>query len=331
MALIRTIAQVHATKLRVSNLDEDATLPDMDEAQRLYILPYIGAALIAELETTIDGIDGAETPENLPYRTLLPYVQKPLAAFAYWAELPVMHSRITEAGVRRTTTDNMPAAYKWEYEEAHSYLEDRAYSTLEALLVYLEANAETFADTYGASDQKQDREKQLIKSGEEFTTLYKLFQPSRTYHHLKPLLQDVELMYIAPAIGAEFYDELKALASPSALETKAINLLKLAMANISIYLATEKLPCRISANGFDVLNSMGNNTSERAQAAETMLSKVGQAAKLFGEKYLNQCLSVLNENATAEVFTTFFESKFYTAPGNKIIDRKNDSRKIFRF
>lgn len=331
MALIRTIQEVHDTKLKISSLDEDASLPDIDEAQRLYILPHLGAALIAQCEAAADApsnpFNDAEIADAL---VLLPYVQKPLAAFAYWNDMAAMHSRITDAGIRRTTTDNMPAAYKWEYEEATNYLEERAYSTLEALLVWLEANKTNYPN-YTSSDAYTARQAQIFKDGREFNNYYTLHQPHRTFYYLLPLQHEAELLYVVPLIGEDFFTSLKTDATPDADTLQALVLLKYALANLTVHLAAKKLPCRFGADGFDVRQSTGNNTSERAAATDKQMGSMGQAAEVHGTKYLNQLRDMLNIKASETVFADYFSGEKYKAPGTKIIDRQNGLRKIFRF
>jgi hypothetical protein len=329
MALITTLEQVQATGLRITNIDRGARLPDMDFAQQEYLLPHLGQTLL----TALEGPD--LTPE---YETLLAMVQKPLAAFAYWNDLPHIHSRITDAGVRRTTTDNTPSAYRWEYEEARSYLEERAYALLEMLLAFLDTNQDDYPEWATDEDVQELRAQVLMKSGKDFSQRYRLHQPYRCYYYLVPIVHDVERLYLEPMIGAAFlqsFREKTATTELTAEEKQAMMLMKLAIAHLTIFEASKRLPCTITPLGFMVRNTPAGETNRTGAdgmtpARQEVLNRAADASYVHGKKTLANLRKYLNETASPTVLEDYYTSEFYDSANTPILDRKNDTRKIFR-
>lgn len=334
MALITTIDQIQATGLRLTNMDRAARLPDIELATNEYLLPYLGKGLLDALEANT-----ADPTPDAFLTALLPLVRKPLAAFAYWHELPHMHTRLSDAGVRRTTTDNAPTAYRWEYDEARSYLEERAYITLETLLAYLDANAVDYPLWEDDVAVQALRKSLVMKSGAAFSTCYRLHQPYRSYYYLAPIVLDVERMYLEPLIGKDFLQTFRDRGATDAIEPEeqvALDLMKRAIAQLTIFEASKKLPCTVTASGFMVRNTPGSletggGKDGLQQADVQTLQRAADAAYIQGKKQLAALRKYLNETASAIVLADYFTSTYYDAGNTPIVDRGNSTRKIFRW
>ncbi len=330
MALITTVEQVKATGLRITNIDRSAWLPDMDFAQQQYLQPHLGKDLLDALAAD------TLTPE---YTALLALVRKPLAAFAYWNDLPHLHSRITDAGVRRTTSDNTPAAYRWEYEEARGYLEEQAYAWLEAVLTFLDENRDDYAEWDTDTTVQAYRNRLLMKSGKDLSEYYRLHQPYRSFYYLAPVVLDVERMYLEPMIGKAFLQTFrdKEVTTPfTDEELQAFSLMKSAVAQLTIYEASKKLPCTVTASGFMVRNTpasteTGAGRDGMVPADQATLQRAADAAMVQGKKYLAALRKYLNTTASPTVMEDYYNSEYYSADNTAVLDRKNDSRKMFRF
>lgn len=327
--LLKTIAEVKAV-LRISNLDDDSTLPDIESAEQTYIIPAIGQDLYDALNAgyNADPVDLVQIEMDL-----LKKIQKPLAAFAYLDDIGIIHAQITNAGIRRTSTDNMPSAFRWEVDGVKDALANRAYQGMESLLQYLEKYKDQFPDWTNSNAYKR-RTAYLIKSGYDFSDNFNLYQPLRTYNALYGIMGDVEELYIIPAIGKTFFDELKALTNPDTNQVRVIADLKKAIAHLCIRHACEKLPVRISDAGFTVNTAIGSNdtaNANRENVPNTNLSLLVSSCDRDGKNYLLKAKSFLDANAAAGIFATYFNSPLYTAPAdpNAPIDDPNSRRKIF--
>ncbi len=327
MALLKTITEVKAV-LRISNLDSNSRLPDIESAEETYIIPWIGQALYNTLQTAYD----ASTLSTIQ-QALLKKIQKPLAAFAYLDDIGLIHARITDAGIRRTTTDNMPAAYRWEVDEVKNALASRAYQGLESMLEFLEKEQAQFTD-WTTSEAYQRRKRFLIRNGYQFTEQFTLFQPLRTYNMLLAIMADVEELYVNQLIGKAYFTEIKGLAAPTTDEKQVIGDLKKGIAHLVIMHAAEKLPVRIGEAGFTVLNSSSGNDSGSAgqqTASDNTLSTLINSCHREGNKYLLKAKAYLDEKASGSVFANYFSSSHYVAPldPGEQPDDPNARRKIF--
>lgn len=336
MALITTIAEVKAV-MRISNLDLDGSLPDIEAAQESRLQPYLGADFIFDLQAAKDTPAGTEEePVEQPTALMLQLLakaQKALAYFAYHDDLGNIHARLTDAGVRRNTTDGMPAAFRWEYEALKESLIEKAYQALESLLLLMEQNSlQDELATWLSSDGYTRRNKYLIKSPLDFDDRYSIYQPFRSYHLLQSCMADVEKLYVYGCIGKTFYAILSALAEPSDIEKEAIELLKDAIVNLSISQAFKKLPVRITDKGLTVFQGGGDGKdADRGSAPETYATQVENTAEANGYAYLAQLKKLLNTNASASVFPDYYASDLYTAISTEPYDRGNSGRRIYGF
>lgn len=328
MPLIQSIAEVKAV-LRISNFSDDADLPDIEQAEEKHIIPLIGQALY---DQALAAYGNAAAPAL--DKRLLEKIQKPLAAFAYLDDLGLIHAMITDSGVRTTSTGNMEAAHRWEFNEVKDTLEDKGLSGLESLLKFLEDNKADLPN-WTASDEYAYYHSFLIKSGVEFSKIYPLFQPLRTFIALQPEMEKAETIYLEPEIGEDFLDELKATPDPDANTEKLLKLLKRALVYYAIKHAIEDLPVRISNNGFTVVSEQAgsNDNAEpgRKPAPDNWMTVKMEAAERDGDHFLKLAVKFLNKTATDELFATYYNSEYYTPPTTvKKFDKGNEGRKIFR-
>lgn len=326
MALIKTIAEVKAV-LRISSLDEDMSLPDVDQAQAKHIVTAIGKEIVDELTAVYDAGTGTAIQKQL-----IAKIQKPLAAFAYLDDIGIIHATINDRGVSRISTAEMPAAYRWEFEEVKATLEDKALTGMEQLLEFLEENSSDFP-TWANSKSYKDYFKFLISSGWEFTTLYNLHQPLRIFQALRPILQLVEDMYITPVTGENFLKELKIGTVTGSETDQLLTWLKKSEAYLCIKHAIEMLPVRISDRGFTIVDTQTVNPDGNRQPAKDNLLRIqNEAADRDGQNYLKKAKALLNQKASATLWPTYFGSEKYQDPANKKKwERGNEGSKMFRF
>jgi hypothetical protein len=323
MPLITTIQQVKEV-LRIASVDSDSSLPDIAEAEQTHIIPVIGKPLYNELLAAYEGNTLTTIQE-----TLLKKIQKPLAAFAYFDDLALQHAMITDAGVRRTTTDNMPSAYRWEFDGVKEALANKAYQGMEYLLEWLEENKTDFP-TYTGSEAYTKVNKYLIKSGVDFSEQYRIHQKFRTYNALISIMDDVEILYVNALIGAEYFDELKALAAPTTLEAELIAFLKKAVAHLTIHHAFEKNSVKMTDSGPSIYDRYADRGgSESAQPSADMIKFSMDVTMRDGQTYLKKAKKLLDDNASGSIFANYFASTYYSAPADPI--DHNEGRGFYTF
>ncbi len=306
--LIKSIAEVKAV-LRVSNLDENASLPDIASAEETYIIPVIGQGLYDDIQAKYD-TNNLTTLEQ----GLLERIQKPLAAYAYYDDMPLHNAIITDAGVRQFDSENMPGAHRWQVNQLRDTLLSRALQGIESLYGFLEANAVNFS-LWTASDAYARRRRFLIRSAMDFNDQYNVYHPFRTYNAILPIMGDVEEMYINTPIGKDFFASLKTDASPTPEELAVIADLKKAIAHLCMHHAIEKLPMKITDRGITMYQASEEGSDvNKAQATENLMNLTMQATRRDGQNYLTKAKKYLDATASDTVFPDYFASDYYTAP-----------------
>lgn len=325
MSLVTKIEEVRLS-LRLNSLNNDKSLPDMEDAEQKHIIPVIGESLYNRLQSLY-----SSGSEDKSFLRLIAIVRKPLVAYAYLDNIGLLHATITDAGVRRFGTGDMPSVYAWEFRELTKSLSGKAMSGMELLLEYLDNNSMDWPE-WSDSPLWGLRNNLIIKSGKDFSNNYPLYQPCRTYNALLPIIVEVQDNYIIPSVGKPFFDSLF-INSGDSSNHEVIRLIKKSVAHYTIKHAVEQLPVSVTELGLTVLTAGNSNDVEypgKTSASDHLLELKGRAADRDGALYLRKVKSYLNKNASDQLFPLYFRSKYYNNKSNKGFDKGNERRKIFR-
>lgn len=323
MPLFKTIQEI-AQYITISSASATSPMPKMRGAEDDYIRPVLGDTLFDALQTQV-------TTGPITDNELLDKVRFALAYLMYYKELPLMHTVITDSGLRTVTNDKIQGAYRYQYEGTRQYLEDEGLSKLEKLYEYLMADSTTFPN-WETSESFTRLNKNLIKTGKDFSTYYYLFQPHRTFFALQPVMQEVEDFYIKSIMGDTFFNFLKDTASLSVEEKTLVDLLKKAVANLTIHKSISKLAIKVRPEGFTVmLASSDRNPANENNAGADQLERLFQETYKDGNAYLDKAKTMLNSLASEEIFHQYFLSSFYKNPLNKITDPNDTISGIYAF
>lgn len=330
MALITTIAEIQAVLPRlVSNLSETSTLPNFDRVERKYLVPICGLNLYNDLKTKYAG-----GTLSVPETALVNQMRLVVVAYGFLDELPFTHAMITDNGVRKATTANLPSVYGWEFKELKNALNEAAIDGIEVLLAGL---VEFNSALWTASTEYSTYANLLIRTGTEFDSIVKLHQPLRTFWSIRAVIADVQEMYIQQSIGPDLLDHLKAIAAPTTAQKYILKLLKKALAHYSIKHACEHYTTRFDTNGFTVVayiaDGEDSTVSGRTTAKDLLDMKMRASerdAAAFLAKARNEMVAYY-EDASAEYKAAFDAGPLasYTQPSER--DRGNDRAGIFRF
>jgi hypothetical protein len=321
MALVKNFGTFKRYVRYNFSAEDIGSLPDTAPVEREYILPLIGQTLYTDLQTQVDA-DVITKPE------LLDIVRAAAVPLTVYNELPFLQVQLGDSGLRKLLSENTQGAFRWEFNEVRDTLEDKGCKALDQLITYLYANKVALAWTAPANIPV------VFKTGTEFTVYYGLKYPHRTFMSLVELVSEVEEQYIGSSIGDAFLVALIAKDAPNDLEKAAIKLIKKAVANLTAMKAIEKKPVRITPHGLFVMigDSVDDKQPKDKTAAAAQLNMQHDAAERDGKSYLQKLLLHLNTNASAEVFTDFFGSDYYTSPAVKAAkENPNANRKTYGF
>jgi len=342
MALIRTIADARLY-IRLSNLADTSSLPDVEATELLHIVPVIGQALYDKLNTDYDtnNVAGATTDA---YKLAHRYIQRTVASLSYAAELGTYQALITDSGVRTMESNNMQAAHSWEFKALKENLLLKSAQGMELLLRHLFTRSADLPE-WTASNEYNQYNQLAIRNATDFDRYFKLYDPYRTYHLLRSIITDVQERYIIPIIGREMLNWIKG--RPDAIITVdnvAIDMMysfKKAIVCFTVKHAMVQQSVRFSDAGFTILSSGSNEEEQVSGRTDASLSKFGlmrNELEREGQNWLKD-LAKYMRGAYAGDFTNDFDETFDTAfelgplaPDNAtvpVMDSKNGARKIF--
>lgn len=336
MSLIRTAAEAKAALPRVlSNLSNTSTLPDFAAAEIKYLVPLIG---YSQYET-IEGKINADPVEELTdaETALLPYLRRVVAFFAYLDDMGTDNAKITDSGIRTTESANLPRVFGWQYKELKNTLQAKAFDAVEVMLRFLFENKEDYLP-WLSSDEYASLNGLIIKTGTDFDSHYKLYQPMRTFYALKVLLDEVQEDFLKPAIGEDLLDYFIAAEGLDDDEKKFLKLLKKAAAYMVIRKACQHYSVRFDGNGFTILSGDAENpdTAGRTNSDIPLFELKMKSCEQDALTYLSKAKTALATFRPGSG-NTAFNLAFDEGP---LVDmdltittkqRGNDERKGFRF
>lgn len=300
MAIIPNIA-VARKYVQITYVTDATSLPNMRRPES-ELKKVIGADLFAATEVRIT----ANTPNDFDIMC-----QEFVANYAFYLALPDMVAQITDGGIRTPVTDNMPKAFKWEYNEKREKLSEAALMAMDDVVAYMMEH-----DIYEAAEGWNSSE-HIFMHGRLFARYYPMQRPWATFQFLKPLIDSVERTAIHSTIGEAFYKELLGMSFyPTEADTNytIMQYLRRAVAHLTIAKAVEQLSCRLTAEGFTV--SYNKPDSPRSGEIDTdaqRLSMVRMAAEKEGMDFLSKSKKYLDTHAAADgPYASYYASPLYT-------------------
>jgi hypothetical protein len=322
MALLTNDKNLVKEFVRINFINQLSSFPNWEVAEQRHLLPMIGDEMYAKL-----AVIAADADANDQDKELLKKARAIIAPLAYLIELPLIHTQLTDAGLRVISTANMEAAHRWEFNKAEDYFQDAGAFAIEAFLKFLFQHKADYAEWTGSEEFKA-LDALVFKTGAEFANYFPLSQPYRLFWDFRPLIKEVQDFYIISAIGEEFLTELLQAANPSDEQKAAVVLIKKAVAQYTIIKAIEKRSTQIGTNGFTVKvtgSYIEDASAGKDNAPDARLSLLYASCERAGDSYLLQLKEYLNKNASAALFATYFNSPLYETPGTPQ-ENPNDSR-----
>lgn len=311
MGIITTVAEVRAhIKLR-ADFDVNA-LPSFDEATATYLLPIIGDSLYSELETAHAG---APTEKQT---ALIKKCRAVIIPFAFCDELILRHLNIGESGINAEVSETVRTAHRWEFIKFEEQMRKKGYAAQEMLIVHLKNNLADFP-SWSDSPYNAPSQFNIIRDGAELRDVSGLQQPHRAFMMLRGIFNTVAETYLKPNISAAYYDALTArikAGNTNDNDKYILPYLRMACASKALSKASVDMSIDFSDSGFTVLyKSVERTDSERTAANENLLRQFRQQQDETARNLLEQAVKYMNENASATVFSEYYESGAYTAPG----------------
>jgi hypothetical protein len=330
MSLFKTTAEIKKYLSVNISVKFESVKPDIDQIEESVIKRYLGDDQYDDLHTKYNGTDPLEEEDQ----KLLEKVQLPLIYLAYAKYLPVNQVQFTDAGVKVTSTANSKTAWEWQIKDLENSFNQKGFDGLEALLVFLEKNKNTYTD-WAESDAYSEFKKYFINSAKEFQSFYNIRYSRLTFLSLESIMKKVEDFAIKPALGAtlfkELKDKIKAGTAFTEEETAIAELINPAIAHLTIAKACTELRVEFTGNDFVVNQFATAGTKSNPATDEIILGKRKQA-EIDGNVYLRDLVNFLNKNASEDKYASYFTSDNYKAPADGdggVFQNDDPAKKIY--
>lgn len=322
MALIKDIDQFRAYVTLNSSSDADtytALLPDMLLMEDEHIRPLLGDEFYQEFDEL------AEVPAGLDdnQQRLLMRLQSALANLTMLSYLDLAQVQISGAGVQIISDGNQKTAFQWQIEALKVNFSRKGYNGLEKALAFLQQHEDEFT-TWSSSDAARKSRGQIIALASQFSEHYSINNARLTFLSLQPLLRKTEAFALEPALGTDFFDEIKEQLAADTLTSENQQLiekyLRPALAHLTMAQAIGELGFSLNGNALElnIYRPDNSNSKESDPGLQKLLDMKEEQALEDGERFLRRMRKHLNETASETRYATYFGSLVYEAP--KVID-----------
>ena len=313
--LFKTIDEIKVFCPMIASSEFGNFSPFIDQAERDFILPYIGSeqynALVTAYNNDEEGSGDDITAEQ---QALLEKIQAALAFYMEYLWIPSGQVSIGDGGIRVAYTDTMKPAFAWQIKDLRREVIRQAGSAMDALLEFLEQNKDDYP-LWTDSDVYPDSKSTFIVSAKEFTKYYAPLASSRlNYLAVLPTMKRVEEFVIQSELGVEFYAELKEQFIDDDLTPAnelVVTYIKKALAPLTISQAVRDLTASVDERGILMFNSTSATdvVDAKLPAIDTVISKIEFGCEKDGRSYIQLLKNFLKANITD--YPTYSESTAY--------------------
>lgn len=327
MNLINTIEQVRA--IIGSSVRKDNTFeilkPYLEKTQTGLISQLIGADLLEEIAEPVE--PGIKTK-------LQDLVKKAIVWNAFLESWYQALYEYSGSGIKKQDLRETSSLFRYQEEAVQKDIVKKADEAIEALMLFLEANAEQLP-TYKNSAEFAQNFSYLISSPQALQiSLPEISKSFRMYTVLRGFMERAERATVKSVMGSGLYDNLKSkVRSGTSLDADFKKLLLLCQEFTAPATLLEAMPwirVQFSPSGIRIASVL-NNLQDEAPISDTQTVWLMSILKDRVDQSKTALRMFLNANASNILFPEYFHSDLYRAPGSKPwIMPDNAGKKHFR-
>ncbi|MDX5394829.1 MAG: hypothetical protein LPK21_01400 [Hymenobacteraceae bacterium] len=303
-----------------SSSELESVLGDIMLVEDEHITKYLGQNYYEQLHERYN----SETPAftSLEQR-LLDHLQAAISNLAQESYLDLNQVQISSSGIRIISNDREKTAFKWQIDNLRQSFLKKGYNQLERVLAFLEDHRESleFA-AWAASPASTVFHQYFINTAAEFSAEYNIDNSRLTYLALLPILKKQERFLVEPVVGPALFEELKTQIKDRSLTEENEKLLqdfiRPALAHLVVCKAAVENSFKLTSRGLELTyGRQDDRILEKGEADDQKLNLKIKEAHQDGQAFLVKLRNYLNENASEEKFTAYFNSAIYIAPGTE--------------
>lgn len=294
MALIKTTTELKQYLPVNKDFNVEGILPFVAQAETDFIIPNISQEQYDDLNDEYNAATPSLSPEQ---EALLAKIQPALAHFAFNKWIPFGQVLIDSAGIRIANTETMKTAFQWQTDKLEESSMQSAYSHVESLLTFMEANIGDYA-LWSASAAYTVFKESFINTANEFSKYVNINNSRLTFVSLKAAMKKAEDFDVKKHLDTTTFDAIKAeilAGSITPTNETILTYVKPAVAHLTLARALQSNAVVITEKGFVVSKNVGFMivAAFDAAGAELKDAMIRQAQE-DGNAYLKQLFNYLN-------------------------------------
>lgn len=267
--------------------------PIMRQAAQQHLVPWLGEAFWKEIT------DDFPDP-SAPYDDLLPYVQRALGFLTLHEYSKIAGIQLGENGMYRTENEMYKTPYKYQENSYRDYMLHNGYEALEELIKYLITNEADFATWTASSEYTERINTRFINHASEFRSVYSSYISRYTFEVMRPVMEDIEMAAIVPAMGQEQYDDLKAAILASTLNASQqilVRHIQKAIASFTVREAVHRLMVKLEGNNITVNERLGDQDYSKKNVPTLDRADIlSRNSEIWANRYISRMVKYLDDN-----------------------------------
>jgi hypothetical protein len=285
---------------------ENTMHPFIEDAENEFIIPAIGQSmfddLVAEYATQTAG-----TSLNL----LLKKIQKATGRYAIFKASSQMIVSIGDYGIHEHLTQNSTTVSPWRYYEMKAGVVEQADKDLDEALRFMESQAAGTFPSWEAAPEYLLSKELFINNTAALSAHIPIRNSRRAWLVLREFVKEAEIIYALPNLSLALFNDLKTKILTGFLtaeEKQFLIYLRRSLANFAVYKALPKIPIEIKGEGIRI-SSYQDYYQMKMAAKESALTALKSDSLASGEQWLNIALDYLKDNASATVFSVWYNAQ----------------------
>jgi len=136
--------------------------------------------------------------KELAYARLLFVTQRAIIHLAYFEGFDVLNAYISDAGFKRSETDNMKSLFKYQEDNIRNYYKETGFDGLDFILSFLEKNITHFPEFTPTLSKLKSR---VIPNTATFNTTVSILNSRLVFMRLQPAIKSVEDINLPVIMG----------------------------------------------------------------------------------------------------------------------------------
>lgn len=201
------------------NTDWCTVDPLVEQAEELYIIPYISSEFYDVLETEYQ--NSGEIADNIK-ANVFRQLKVALAYYTMFHGFDTLHTRIGDAGVNENSNVDATPVRQWVFNSARWKACITGYQYLDMALRNMEKQVEagnTDFDAFKNSEAYTITRDLLISNAITFNQFYNIGKSRKAYIALRPYIRKAEMLHIKPLL-CELYEEVSSQYKNNTLTTE---------------------------------------------------------------------------------------------------------------